>query len=126
MEEGEECECSDRSGEGDEDMSSGRSISRRDLGSPVISIHQLLHCESGDASIPDRLMTVEVISETPTEITKLSLVQSSMRLRNRVETYSNIIGPSLEVVNRFNEWCRESRKPEKEGGNLFISFVPRG
>ena len=78
MEERKECEGSECSGECDEDVCSGRSISRRDLGSPVVSIHQLLHCESGDASIPDRLMTVEVISETPTEITKLSLVEFSI------------------------------------------------
>jgi len=38
-------------------------------------------------------------------------------------SYSNIISPSLEVINRFNEWCRESRKPEKEGGDLYISFL---
>jgi len=47
MEEREECECSECSGECDEDMSSGRSIPRGDLGSPVIPIHQLilLTCE---------------------------------------------------------------------------------
>jgi hypothetical protein len=46
-----------------------------------------------------------------------------MRLRNRVETYSNIVSPSLEVIDRFDKGCRESRKPEKEGGDLSISFL---
>jgi hypothetical protein len=42
MEEREECECSECSGKCDEDMSSGRSISRGDLGSPVVSRYQLV------------------------------------------------------------------------------------
>jgi hypothetical protein len=68
-------------------------------------------------------MTVEVVCETPTEITKLSLVPFSTISSKRQGTYSNIISPGLEVVNRFNKGCRESRKPEKEGGDLSISFL---
>jgi len=66
-------------------------------------------------------MAIEVVCETPTEITKLSLVPSLIKFRKG--TYSNIISPSLEVIDRFNEWRRESRKPEKEGGDLSISFL---
>jgi hypothetical protein len=44
MKECEECECSECSGECDEDMSSGRSIPRGDLGSPVVSEYQLKLC----------------------------------------------------------------------------------
>jgi len=78
MEEGKECEGSECSGECDEDMSSGRSISRRDLGSPVVSRRQLIHIANRiQDRLPDGLMAIEVVCETPTEITKLSLVQFS-------------------------------------------------
>lgn len=76
MEEREECECTECSGECDEDMSSGRSIARGNLGSPVVSECQLFvyHERIDRSSLPDRLMTVQVVCETPTEITKLSSV----------------------------------------------------
>ena len=85
------------------------------------------YMERDKTSLPDRLMTVQVVCETPTEITKLSSVPFSILDWWIRETYSNIISPSLEVINGFNKGCRESRKPEKEGGDLGISFVlPEG
>jgi len=124
MEEREECEGTECSSECDEDMSSSGSIARGNLGSPVVSECQLSISERRiQASLPDRLMTVQVVCETPTEITKLSSVPFSILDWWIRETYSNIISPSLEVINGFDKGCRESGKPEKEVGDLGIRFI---
>jgi hypothetical protein len=70
MKEREEGECPECSGQCDEDMSSSRSITRRDLGSPVVSTYQL-YFRLARFSSPNGSITVEVVCETPTEITEL-------------------------------------------------------
>ena len=97
MEEREECECPESSGECDKDMSSSGSIARGNLGSPVVSECQLSISERRiQASLPDRLMTVQVVCETPTEITELPLVLSPFSI---VE-YRGLTRTSLALVSR--------------------------
>ena len=103
-------------------MSSSRSITRGYLGSPIVSRCQLVVSQRYN-SLPNGSITIEVISETPTEITELPLVPLPILNSRTQGAYSNIISPSLEVIDRFDKGCRESRKPEKEGGDLSISFL---
>ena len=98
MKEREECEGPECSGECDEDMSSSGSIARGNLGSPVVSECQLFvyHERIDRSSLPDRLMTVQVVCETPTEITKLLLVLSPFSI---VE-FRGLTRTSLALVSR--------------------------
>jgi hypothetical protein len=94
MEEREEGECSESSGECYEDMSPGWTITRRDLGSPVVSESQLIHSQVL-LSLPNGLMAVEVVCETPSKITKLSSATSSSARK-----WEGLTRTSLALVSR--------------------------
>lgn len=101
MEEREERNGTKRSSESDEDMGSGRSSTRGDLGSPVVPIsNQLLLAfhpirREVKRALPDSLFTVNIGIVAPSKVTKLPVSSTHLsRVDWRLLTRTSLVRDS--------------------------------